>query len=400
MSEFLMPSLGADMDSGKLTEWMVKPGDKVKKGDIIASVETLKGVIEIEIFENGVIDRLLIQPGTEVEIGKVIALFHNEGETENLNIEANQHNTEIIDQPENEISGNNEPKVKFDLLNTVKATDEQSISSVRPRISPAARHKAHDLGVSYEGLSGTGPRGAITIEDIEKLAEKSVEKTVSPAESMRSAIAAVMSRSKREIPHYYLGHSINITPALEWLKDTNSKLPATERMIYAVLLVKAVARALCKFKDLNGYYKEGKFIPSENINIGVAISLRQGGLVAPALLNTEQKDLTTLMKEFGDLVNRARTGQLRASEMSNGTITVTNLGEQGVESVFPVIYPPQVAMVGFGSVLERPWIVGGGVAPRSVITASLSGDHRVSDGNYGARFLTLVEKLLQKPEEL
>jgi pyruvate dehydrogenase E2 component (dihydrolipoamide acetyltransferase) len=217
---------------------------------------------------------------------------------------------------------------------------------------------------------------------------------------MRKAIAAAMSRSKREIPHYYLGETIPMDAALTWLQQRNEGLPITERILPAVLQLKAVALALQRVPQLNGFYQGGAFEQSAAVHTGVAISLRGGGLVAPAIHDVTAKPLEQLMHELADLVKRARSGSLRSSEMSDPTITVTNLGDQGVESVFGVIYPPQVALVGFGSVAVRPWVQAGELRALALVTASLAADHRVSDGHLGARFLAELRELLQQPQLL
>lgn len=217
---------------------------------------------------------------------------------------------------------------------------------------------------------------------------------------MRQTIAAAMARSKREIPHYYLSTTIDLNAALTWLAAENDKRPVTDRLLYGVLFLKAVALSLREVPELNARWTGDHAEPVSAINVGVAISLRQGGLIAPALHDTDQQSLDELMRNFRDLVNRARTGHLRGSELSDGTITVTSLGEQGVESVYGIIYPPQVAIVGFGKVVERPWSVQGQIVSRSVVTATLSGDHRVTDGHRGGRFLAAIDRLLQEPEKL
>ncbi len=218
---------------------------------------------------------------------------------------------------------------------------------------------------------------------------------------MRQTIAAAMARSKREIPHYYLSATINMKNALDWLAQENLKRPVEDRLLYGVLLVKAVALSLREIPELNAVWEGTRPVTKAEIHVGVAVSLRGGGLVAPAIHNTDKKSLGELMKDFRDLIQRTRAGTLRSSELSDPTITVTSLGEQGVEGVFGIIYPPQVALVGFGKIEERPWVVDGqGLAVRPVITASLSGDHRVTDGHRGALFLNAVDRWLQQPEKL
>lgn len=348
-----MPSLGAGMESGILAEWLVKPGAQVKRGDLIAVVETQKGAIDVEVFETGTVTRLLVEPGTEVPVGTPLAYIDGAGSVE-------------------------------------------PVAAQRPHISPAARRRAQELGVDVDAVAAHKGGGA-NLADVEEAAASAKP---APAAGMREAIAGAMARSKREIPHYYLSATLDLGPALDRLQSLNASLPVTERLVYGVLLVRATALAARRYPEFNGYWSEGRFMPSERINVGIAISLRQGGLVAPALLDADRKDLTTLMREFMDLVNRVRGGHMRSSEVAQPTVTVSSLGEQGVDSVYPVIYPPQVAIVGFGAVVERPWAVQGRVEVRRVLTATLAADHRVSDGHRGAMFLAHLRGLLEKPEGL
>jgi pyruvate dehydrogenase E2 component (dihydrolipoamide acetyltransferase) len=209
-----------------------------------------------------------------------------------------------------------------------------------------------------------------------------------------------MSRSKREIPHYYLSETIPMRRAVDWLTAQNANKPITGRILMAALQLKAVARALKDFPDLNGVWRDGLYQPSPAVHLGVAISLRQGGLVAPAIFDVPDLPLDEVMKGLADLVKRARAWSLRSSEMSEPTLTVTNLGDAGVESTFPVIYPPQVAIVGFGRVATRPWVEAGAVIAMPTVVASLAADHRVSDGHRGAAFLVELARQLQQPENL
>jgi pyruvate dehydrogenase E2 component (dihydrolipoamide acetyltransferase) len=209
-----------------------------------------------------------------------------------------------------------------------------------------------------------------------------------------------MSRSKREIPHFYLGQTIDMSRSLAWLGQENLRHPVTERLLHGVLLIKAVALALREVPELNATWAGDELVRRDDVNVGVAISLRGGGLVAPALHHTDELSLEELMHAFRDLVSRARAGSLRSSEMSDPTITVTSIGERGVESIFGVIFPPQVAIVGFGTLVERPWISEGQILPCPVVNTSLSADHRVTDGHRASQFLAAVDRLLQEPEEL
>lgn len=210
-----------------------------------------------------------------------------------------------------------------------------------------------------------------------------------------------MARSKREIPHYYLATDIDLSRALAWMQAENVNRSVADRLLPAALLLKAAALAVAEVPEVNGTYEAGRFTPSSAVHLGVAIALKGGGLIAPGLRDAQSLSLTGLMQQLMDLVTRARAGRLRASELGGQTLTVTNLGEAGVTSAFPVIVPPQVAMVGFGKVQQRPWVVdGGAIGPRPIVVASLAADHRVSDGLRGARYLTTLDELLQHPEAL
>jgi pyruvate dehydrogenase E2 component (dihydrolipoamide acetyltransferase) len=182
------------------------------------------------------------------------------------------------------------------------------------------------------------------------------------------------------------------------LTAENARRPLPDRLLMGVVLVKAVALALREHPALNALWRDERAEPQTSIHVGVAVSLREGGLVAPALHDADTRTLGELMASFRDVVGRARRGGLRASELSDPTVTVTSLGEGGAEEVYGVIFPPQVALVGFGRVVERPWVVDGAVVPRPLVRATLAADHRVTDGHAGSAFLRTLDRLLQEPE--
>lgn len=379
-----MPKLGSDMTAGTLVAWLKKQGDVVQRGDIIAEVETEKGNIEVESFTSGKLEKLVIQPGQKVSVGEVLALLAE-------------------DQPATTVAKTTPTPVSAVPSTTVAASPNRDFDRIR--ISPAARTLATQLAVDLSQLKGTGPDGAITRDDVER-SVAATSKEPKPASSvdryakLRETIAAAMTRSKREIPHYYLSTTIDMHAAMTWLAEENTKRSVTDRLLYGALLIKAVALALREVTELNANWDGSKVVTLKEIHVGVAIALRQGGLIAPAIHHTDQLEISDLMTQMRDLVNRARSGSLRSSELSEPTITVTSLGEQGVETAYGVIYPPQVAIVGFGKVVERPWVVQGQVVARPVITATLSADHRVSDGHRGGKYLAAIDRLLQEPAKL
>ena len=262
--------------------------------------------------------------------------------------------------------------------------------------------------MALDGLTGSGPDGAIVLADIRNAAaaaEQARPLTERPHRgldlaAMREAIAAAMSRSKREIPHYYLSHDIDLAPASDWLAGRNAGLPPERRILMGVLFIKAVAIALRHFPELNGFDRGGHYEPATAIHVGTATAIRGGGLVAPAIHDADRLDLDTLMDRLRDLVARVRAGTLRGSELADPTITVSSLGERGVDRLYGIVYPSQVAIVGFGTPSQRPWVLDGQVVPRTIVTATLAADHRHSDGHRGALFLAQVGQRLQEPETL
>jgi pyruvate dehydrogenase E2 component (dihydrolipoamide acetyltransferase) len=396
MGEFVMPALGADMSAGTLIAWRKAPGDAVARGDIIAEVHTDKADIEVEVFTTGVIEKLLVEPGAEVPVGTPLALIRDDGKA------------------------------------PASAAAPPAPAEAPPRllVSPSAKVLAEELGVDLGAVRGTGPGGRIQRCDVETAAAAApppappapapappapapapaapAPAPAAPAAAeaedrkaaMRRAIAAAMARSKREVPHFYLSETLDLSAALRFLSDENSHRSVQERLLPGVLLLKAVALALRDVPELNATWQDEKVVGSDRIHLGVAIFLRGGGLVAPALHDADTLSLDELMRGFRDLVTRARAGQLRSSELSDPTITVTSLGERGAEAAFPIIFPPQVAIVGFGRIVERPWISDGQILPCPVVTATLAADHRVTDGHRAGAFLIALERRLKEPETL
>ena len=489
MADFRMPSLGADMEEGTVLEWLVKPGDEVHKGDIVAVVDTAKAAVEVETFVEGVVSELLVDVGSKVPVGTPLARIDGQrmpvsapgaavaGEravipggpeppappeqpiAEPDRQHAEHPVTPLIRTLASELgvdlatvtgTGARGRITRKDVQRAAAATTAEE--SVRPRVpaapgptpstpgggasrrtaTPYARRLARELGVDLEGMHADG---VIDADDVRRAATRlralpsgrspttepmpgAAEETgprpqaraashpaasqlaATRADRMRETIGRLMARSKREIPHYYLTTTVDLTLARAWMQGRNRDLPVTERLVPAALMLKATALAARKHAELNGFWVDDAFVPGSGVHLGVAISLRGGGLVAPAIHDADRLSVDELMSAMKDLVGRARTGRLRGSEMADPTLTVTNLGDQGVESVHGVIYPPQVALVGFGKVVDRPWAVDGMLAVRPVVTLTLAADHRATDGFSGGRLLATIDQLLQRPEEL
>lgn len=393
MTHFKMPALGADMEKGTVIEWRVKPGQKVERGQIVAEVETEKGVMEVEIWHSGTIGDILVPVGSTVPVGAPLA---------------------IVYEP-------NEPTVAGKQAFALASPDDLHALKKTTVATPLARRIAQEYDLDLLQIKGTGPHGAITRGDVESAAKQraesehtapllreeqvKIERTPSPPpdsnrhlEMMRQAIARNMERSKKEIPHYYLKTELNAAGLMEQLQRVNTGRSAVDQVLAIAVIVRAVALAACKIPSVNGFWQEGRFQAATSVNVGLAVSLKGGGLIAPALMDCDRKTVQQIQTEILDLVARARRGKLRGSEMTSATLTVTNLGDQGVDEVYGVIYPPQVALVGVGTIRQRPWARGEFLGIQPVLTLTLSADHRASDGHTGGNFLKEIQRCLEHPE--
>jgi pyruvate dehydrogenase E2 component (dihydrolipoamide acetyltransferase) len=403
-----MPALGADMETGKVVQWLVQAGDTVRRGDVVAVVETHKGAIDVECFLEGVIDDLA-PLDTDLAVGAVLAQVRGAGESQPASA---RKSPAPAASPTPSPASSPTPAPAVVVGETVLPSGPAGVGG-RGRVTPAARRRAAELGLDADALTGTAPDGAVSLADVELAGRRArvpavtAPRAAAPAKAghfdpaqMRQAIAAAMSRSKREIPHYYLASTVDFAAAQAWLEAWNGVHDPAERLLPATLLLKATAVALAEVPALNGFYEEGAFRPGSGIHVGWAVALRGGGLVAPALHDADRQTLPALMSALRDLVQRARTGGLRSSELTDPTITVTSLGDRGAESVLGVIYPPQVAIVGFGRVGLRPAVVDGRVVARPQVAVTLAADHRASDGHLGGQLLAAIDRALQAPDRL
>jgi pyruvate dehydrogenase E2 component (dihydrolipoamide acetyltransferase) len=481
MVDFTMPSLGADMDAGTILEWRVAPGDEVKRGDIVAVVQTDKADIEVESFHDGVVDELLVPEGQRVAVGTPLARM-----AEPLAEAATVPTAERIpagagragmppqtpgrppaevpqppgaSAPPRPVRPQPEPapQVTSPLIRRLAESHDLDLATIEgsgpgrsvtrgdveraidarraavpapapapvtpngqrralptaprgapgpPRASPRARRLAAEAGVDLTSITGSGPRGAITGDDVVRHAPAPPATAEDRLAAQRRAIGALMARSKAEIPHYYLSTDVDLAAVQDFLEDRNRDRPPQTRLLPAAVLLKAVTRAATEVPGFNGHWhpRDG-FVPHDRVQLGIAVALREGGLIAPTLSDADGRDLDDLMVSLRDLVARARSGRLRGSEMTDATLTVTNLGDRGAPVVYGVIVPPQVALVGAGRIEPRPRVITDPegkdrIEVRPVITLTLSADHRVTTGHEGSRFLDTIAHLLQTPEEL
>lgn len=395
MTKFVMPSLGSDMEDGTLIEQLISPGEPVKRGDIIAAVETQKGAIEIEVFEDGFLDKWLVPLGTKVPVGTPIAVIRT---SDVPDVPDMPQPVDPVppplppESPQPMDPGPTPPAPEYPQPMPPPAPDMPN--EVRQRVTPAARRRAAQAGID---LSALGTAGIIALDDLSQARERP---EATPLSAMRQAIAAAMTRSKREIPHYYLSDTIDLTAAEDFIAVHNADLPPDRRLLIGALYIRSVALAAKKYPEFNGVFEGDQFTPGPNAHVGMAINLRGGGLVAPALHDADTGDLDALMDRLRGLVERVRQGRFRARELSDPTITLTSLGDRGVTGITGVIFPPQVAIIGIGTPDWQPLVLDGKIVARRTAAITLAADHRVSDGHRGARFLRAIITHLQTPEKL
>ncbi len=396
-TEVIMPQMGFDMKEGTVVRWLKNEGSPVKKGEPIAEIETDKATVELEAFATGVLRKVFVKEGVKVPVGQVIG---------------------VIAQPDEALPRANGPSVaptKESGRQPIEAVQTPaSASAERVAASPMARKLAEDLHVDLAQVKGSGPGGRVTREDVEAFADKkqspapaevvpnlvAVEPAMSaPQSKMRQAIASAMSRSKREIPHFYVTAEVDMTEALKLRQQLNKAFQDSTHITINDLIVKAAAKAVTKYPKFNASYAETGIQEHKETNVGVAIALPEG-LIAPAILDCANKTLADIARASKSLGERAKGGTLRNQEYTGATFTVTNLGMFDVYEFSAIINPPQSASLAIGSVRKQPVVKDGQVVVADVMKATLSIDHRVADGAEAAQFLAEVKTLLENPVRL
>lgn len=396
-----MPSFGADMATGTLVEWLVKQGDSIKRGSVIAVIDTHKGAIDLDLFEDAVIEALLVEEGQQVTVGTPIA---------RLRALTPSSAAEPLTEEQESIDDNNSPEAPGEVKDDTHRRERPNTANFI-LATPAARAFALKHQLSLAMLSSANNNQIVTLKMAEIAYLEPGQATVAKKRenqqqsgfdknAMRQAISETVTRSKQQIPHYYLSQRLDISVLEQYLQTYNSKVPAEQRILLAAPLLCAIARTLMKNRQLNGVYANNTFSASDTVNLANAINLRGGGLVMPVIRDAQTLSAPLIMERLKEQVERARSGSLRVSELSDSSCTVTSIGERGAEQMFAVIYPPQVAIIALGSAHQEAMIVEGIVQVRSIIEATLAADHRVSDGHIGARLLYQLNQQLQKPDEL
>ena len=377
----LMPQVGQDIKTAKIIEWLKKENDHIEKGDIIATVESDKAAFDVEAYDSGVLLKILHPKGEEVEVLTPIAYLGQPGERIE-EIAALQKRTD-------------------------RATKEGSVGKTVPgqatetkggvAASPSARKLAREKGISLDAIAGTGPGGRITRKDVlaafsagagrTELAAGDVAVPFSP---MRARIAERLTRSSQTIPHLYLLIDVDMSHALAWRQQYNQK--SKTRVTVTDMIIKAAAVALCEFRKLNAHVDADKIILKKAINIGVAVAVDEG-LIVPVVAEADQKNIAEISTASRQNAEAARRGKLKPQRPS--TFTISNLGMYSVDTVLPIINPPEVAILAVGRIAKRPVAVGDDVGLGEIMTMTLGCDHRAVDGTYAARFLERIKHYLE-----
>jgi pyruvate dehydrogenase E2 component (dihydrolipoamide acetyltransferase) len=427
-TEFRMPSLGADMTEGRVTEWLVKPGDHVERGQVVVIVETDKSDIEVEVFKPGTVTELLVAEGEKVPVGTAIAMIASESrapaaverasaEAPTPAVAATARRTEPGKAPTSAVATTHAPASHVTSPVLRRLADDLHVdvthvhgsgpggriqrqdvigasgAPARGRFTPRAKRLLEQSGLDRSRFTD---RGVVSGDDVVRELARSGQADTAPtrAETMRQRIAQLMARSWAEIPHYHVAKRLDLSTMLESLRGRNDSRALSERVLPAAVLLCSSARAALAVPECNGWWRNGRFEPATGVRLGVVLSLRDGGIVVPTIADAHELTTVEMMVRLSELVQRARHGRLRASDMVEASITVTNLGDLGAESVYGVIHPPQVALVGFGSVHDEAWPDDAVLTIRPTVHTSLAGDHRASDGLAGSRFLAQLQAIV------
>ncbi len=413
-TEVVMPQMGYDMTEGTVVKWVRREGDEVKRGDIIAEIETDKATIEMEAEATGLLRKIVVDEGVTVPVGQAIAYI---GAAD-----------EAIPEP---TAASAPPAAAAPAAEpaALAAPPAQAEPPAGPpasgtRASPVARRTADEQGIDIRLVTGTGPGGRITKDDVLDFAKQQAKAPAPAGEPapaaqapasqptpqleggqrielsrMGQAIARRTQQAKRDIPHYYVSVSVDMTRAMDFRRELNESLGDGAHISVNDIIIKACALALGKFPAFNSVFKEDHLEVPPHVNVGIAIALSEG-LIVPAVMECERKSLVEIAKETKSLGERVRAGRLRQDEYTGGTFSVSNLGMYDVDSFAAIIVAPQSAVLAVGTVRSQPVVRDGEVAVRQMMGATVSADHRVTNGANAAEFIVEIKRLLEHPATL
>ncbi|MFE9319859.1 dihydrolipoamide acetyltransferase family protein [Nocardia sp. NPDC052278] len=419
MPDIIMPRLSDTMEEGVVVAWLKQVGDKVSRGDILAEIETDKALMELEAYEDGILEQILFEPGSRVPIGNTIALIGDgtgsaAGGSAGPNAAAAESGAASSDTtkdqpaaPPGSVGTQNTP---IDASGTVPTATE---AGTHKKSSPLARKIARELDIDLATVTGTGPGGRVTRNDVES-AYRTIESTPAappvasvtaagdydeiPLSTIQQVSAKRLTESKQQAPHIYLTSAIDVTDLLAFRAEINRTLEQAGKAKVSVndLLVKAVATALRTDPAVNVSIADDKLLRHRGIHLGIAVAT-PAGLLVPVVRDADRKSVSEIATETRDKAERARDRKLRADEMSGGTFTISNLGMFGIEQFTAVINPPESAILAVGAAKDELRLDNSQVVTRSILRVTLSADHRAIDGATAARFLQQLTELLEHP---
>ena len=413
--EIKMPALSPTMTTGTLAKWLFGEGDHVNSGDVIAEIETDKATMEVESVDDGILAKIFVDAGTEnVAVGAVIAVLAEDGETASDVAKASLQEP-ASPAPEPSVAA--EAQERVEPAPVTAAPTPQTKSSDKPRIfaSPLARRIAADRNITLEGITGSGPYGRILRRDVESAATAPIAQTTAalagttPAgatqqddsylvanSQMRRAIASRLQDSKQQAPHFYLTVDCVIDNLLEARKALNAKAAEGIKISVNDMIIRAAAMALIAVPEANASWEGENTRLFRHADIAMAVAI-DGGLITPIVWAAEQKGLAALSQVTGDLAARARDGKLAANEYTGGSFTISNLGMFGIREFAAVINPPHGGILAVGAGEQRPIVIDGNLAVATVMSVTLSADHRAVDGAVGARWLQAFKGFVENP---
>ncbi len=419
ISEVTMPSMGADMTEGTIAKWLMAEGDKVSRGDKLAEIETDKTVVEMEAYAEGLLRKIVIDEGSLVQVGTVIA-FIGDADDEIPEVAAPAAQDEKAPEAATPAAAPTPAPVQQAAPTPAPAASTSAPVVVaapggRVKASPIARKIAEEKGINIAAVTGTGPGGRITKSDVENFTPSPafaasgggrspvvMDGSDTPLSSMRQAIARVTVKSKTESPHYYVTHNINMGPAMTFRAQLNEAIVDDgDRVSVNDMILKAVATALLKHPKWNSFFDGDKLIGHSDINLGVAIALEEG-LIVPAVIGIQNMSLIEISRAVRDLGKRARGegGALTQAEMTQGTFGTSNLGMFGTDSFSAIIVPPNAGIIAVGAIKDVPVVKDGNIVPGKMMNATISADHRVGDGAEAAILMGEFQKTLENPARL
>ena len=417
-----MPALSPTMTEGTVAKWLIAVGETVHSGDVIAEIETDKATMEVESIEDGVVAHILVEAGSEnVAVGTVIAILAESGEAVDA-ISATPVTAVADEAPaapantpaETPIAVAQTSVTQTGMAQTAVAQKSMAETSKRIFATPLARRIAANKGIALDGLTGSGPHGRILRRDVEAApAAPAVQITPASADmlsssaaagaselvansQMRQVIASRLQQSKQQAPHFYVTVDCQIDTLLAARRALNEKAPDGVKISLNDLVIRATAMALMAVPDANVAYEDTHTRRFQHADICMAVAI-DGGLVTPVIWAAETMGLAALSQTTADLASRARQGQLRAAEYTGGSFTISNLGMFGVREFAAVINPPQGAILAVGAGEQRPVVVDGALTVATVMTVTLSADHRAIDGAVAAQWLQSFKGFVENP---